>query len=292
MAAKATSPTRFYTDVLGAELRNMRWSWGAHDPIKDRLYLRVWEDEIVEDGGRPFVMVLRKAAPRRAPGHAERQRHLDLFAAGAEAYGVLCTPDGPRRTDRSRKIRGFDRDVLLRLGRLIELSAGLYAEVLERVPLQQVMRAPSGAAALQADLRAILREKGLTATERDALVSARIGQGSFRTAVLAQWERRCAVTGCSTLEVIRASHIKPWRLATNGERLDPGNGLPLVATLDALFDAGLIAFARDGAMLVSERLTAEEREKLQLHGCCLRRRPSAHTAVYLAEHRNRSGFPL
>jgi hypothetical protein len=54
-------------------------------------------------------------------------------------------------------------------------------------------------------------------------------------------------------------------MATNEERLDPGNGLPLVATLDALFEAGLITFASDGAMLVSERLPGEELERLQLH---------------------------
>ena len=290
MAAKGISPTRFYTDALGADLRNPRWSWGAYDPVKDRLYLRVWEDEVVEDSGTSLVMVLRKAA-RPSAGRAERQRHLNLVASGAEAYGVLCKPDGPRRTDRPRKIRDFDRTSLLRLGGFAELPAGLYAEILERVPLQQVMRAPSGATALQADLRALLREKGLTATERDALVSARIGQGPFRSAVLARWERRCAVTGCATLEVIRASHIKPWRLSTNEERLDPGNGLPLVATLDALFDAGLITFASGGEMLVSERLPAEERDKLQLHACRLRRHPAAPTAAYLAEHRVRSGFP-
>lgn len=283
------SPTRFYTDVLGAELRNPRWSWGAHDPVTDRLYLRVWEDEIVEDGGAFFVMVLRNAA-RPSNGRAERQRHLDLFVAGAEAYGVLCTPDGPRRTDRPRKIRDFDSKVLLRLGPLAELPKGLYAEILERVPLQRVMRSASGATALQADLRAILRMKGLTATERDALVSARIGQGAFRTAVLARWDGRCAVTRCGTLDAIRASHIKPWRLATHEERLDPANGLPLVATLDALFDAGLIAFAGDGSMLVSGRLSAAERKTLHLRGGGLRHHPDTPTAAYLAEHRVRSGF--
>jgi hypothetical protein len=292
MAAEVTSPTRFYTEVLGSELRNPRWSWGAHDPVTDRLYLRVWNDEVEADGGTSLVLVLRNAAPRPSAGRAERQRHLVLMAAGAEAYGVLCTPDGPRRTDRPRKIRDFDDKALLRLGRLVELPAGLYAEIVERVPLQQVMRAPSDGATLQADLRALLREKGLTATERDALVSARVGQGPFRTAVLAQWERRCAVTGCATLEAIRASHIKPWRLATNEERLDPANGLPLVATLDALFDAGLIAFASGGATLVSERLRPEERKKLQLDGCRLRRRPDTRAAAYLAEHRVRFGFPL
>jgi len=292
MAAEVASATRFYTEVLGADLRNPRWSWGAHDPVKDRVYLRVWEDERVEDGGTSFVMVLRQVASRPSAGRAERERHLSLVAAGAEAYGVLCKPDGPRRPDRPRKIRDFDRKALLRLGSIVEFPAGLYAEIVERVPLQEVMRAPSGAIALQADLRAILREKDLTATERDALVSARLGQGPFRTAVLAIWERRCAVTGCSVLEAIRASHIKPWRLATNQERLDPENGLPLVATLDALFDAGLITFASDGAMLVSDRLPAGEREKLHLEGYRLRRRPRAATATYLAGHRNTFDFAL
>lgn len=290
MAAEVTSATRFYTEVLGAELRNARWSWGAHDPVKDRLYLRVWTDEVVEDNGTSFVMVLRTAAPRSSAGRAERQRHLSLIAAGAEAYGVLCTPDGPRRTDHPRKIRDFDREALLRLGRVVEFPAGRYAEIVEFVPVQQVMRAPSGATALQSDLRALLREQSLTATERDALVSARIGQGSFRTAVLALWEKRCAVTGCATLEAIRASHIKPWRLATNEERLDPRNGLPLVATLDALFDAGLIAFGDDGKMLVSQRLPAEERDELKLDGCRLRRRPVGSTTSHLHEHRARYGF--
>ena len=290
MAAKVT-PTRFYTDVLGAELRNPRWSWGAYDPATDRLYLRVWEDEVVEDGGRSFVMVLRNAG-RPSAGRSERQRHLDLATAGAESYGVLCTPDGPRRPDRHRKIRDFDRKTLIRFGRLVELPGGLYAEVIGRIPVEEVMRAPAGATMLRADLRAILREKGLSETERDALVSARVGQGAFRSRVLARWEGRCAVTDSSTLEAIRASHIKPWRLATNEERLDPANGLPLVATLDALFDAGLIAFGGDGAMVVSERLAPEEREKLYLHGGRLRRRPDEATAAYLAEHRARSGLAL
>jgi len=290
MAATVTSPTRFYTDVLGAELRNSRWSWGAYDPVKDRLYLRVWDDEIEEDDGVSFAMVLRNAG-RASPGRAERQRHLDLAAGGTEAFGVLCTPDGPRRADRPRKIRDFDRGMLLRFGRVVEFPAGLYAEIRERVPLQHVMRPPSDATALQADLQALLRAKGLTATERDVLVSARIGQGPFRSAVLARWQRCCAVTGCATLEAIRASHIKPWRLATNQERLDYRNGLPLVATLDSLFDAGLIAFADDGVMLVSGRLPAEERERLHLHGSRLREVPEQATAAYLAEHRARFGFP-
>lgn len=121
-------------------------------------------------------------------------------------------------------------------------------------------------------------------------MSARIGQGAFRTAVLARWEGSCAVTGCATREAIRASHIKPWRMATNEERLDPANGLPLVATLDALFDAGLITFGDEGSLLVSGRLRSEDRDMLGLNGLCLRRHPDPATRAYLAMHRLHAGI--
>ncbi|WP_245431366.1 HNH endonuclease signature motif containing protein, partial [Rhodoplanes roseus] len=42
------------------------------------------------------------------------------------------------------------------------------------------------------------------------------------------------MTGCEVEDVLRASHIKPWRDASDQERLDPRNGLLLSATLDAL----------------------------------------------------------
>lgn len=41
----------------------------------------------------------------------------------------------------------------------------------------------------------------------------------------------------------QASHAKPWRTSSDQERLDPHNGLPLIATLGVLFDRGLIGFA-------------------------------------------------
>ena len=99
-------------------------------------------------------------------------------------------------------------------------------------------------------------------TERDALVQARIGQGKFRTDVIALWGC-CAVTGCSMSGVLVASHIVPWaQCATNEERLDPLNGLLLTPNLDKLFDQFLISFKNDGAILLSKELRAEERAAL------------------------------
>jgi hypothetical protein len=99
-------------------------------------------------------------------------------------------------------------------------------------------------------------------TERDALIQARLGQGRFRTDVIALWGS-CAVTGCSMFSILMASHIVPWaKCETNKERLDPFNGLLLTPNLDKLFDQGLISFKNDGTVLLSKELGAEQRTAL------------------------------
>src|SRR5690606_34629309 len=149
--------------------------------------------------------------PQKSLGRKERERQLDLIPFGVKVYGVLCTPAEPRNPDRNRRIRSYDRDTLLRLGDLIDLYDGKYAEIVDHVPVAGLMHPPSAAATLSADLIAIQRQKGITVTDREALTTARIGQGTFRNAVLKRWGGGCADTGCRTLEAIRASHIKPWR---------------------------------------------------------------------------------
>jgi hypothetical protein len=48
-----------------------------------------------------------------------------------------------------------------------------------------------------------------------------------------------------------ASHCKPWRDATNEERLNGENGLLLTPTVDHLFDRGFIGFEDDGRLILS-----------------------------------------
>lgn len=123
------------------------------------------------------------------------------------------------------------------------------------------------------------------ATTKAVLASARLGQGKFRADVLCLWNHRCAVSGSSTLEVIRASHIRPWRDSTDEQRLDPHNGLPLIASLDALFDSGLISFDASGKLIVSSQLNSAERQILGIGRQSLAKKPSARTRQYLAHHR-------
>ena len=91
--------------------------------------------------------------------------------------------------------------------------------------------------------------KGAT-TDRLALVRARRGQGLFRDRV-ARIESRCRITGVENPAHLVASHCKPWRDATNEERLDGENGLLLTPTIDHLFDRGFIGFEDDGRLILS-----------------------------------------
>lgn len=104
----------------------------------------------------------------------------------------------------------------------------------------------------------------LPATEREAAVQQRVGQDLFRRGLLALWKGRCALTGLAVPELLRASHAKPWKVATDAERLDVFNGLLLAAHLDAAFDQGLITFGPDGLLVVSGRLGREARDLIGL----------------------------
>ena len=67
-------------------------------------------------------------------------------------------------------------------------------------------------------------------------------------------EPRCKVTGVQDPRLLIASHIKPWRDATNAERVNGYNGIMLSPHVDALFDERLISFEDDGKILVHKSL--------------------------------------
>ena len=96
----------------------------------------------------------------------------------------------------------------------------------------------------------------LPSTEKEQLVRARRGQGRFRRAV-AEVESGCRLTGVTDPRFLVASHIKPWRDATDRERLDGHNGLLLAPHVDRLFDAGYLSFSDDGDVLYRDESVRE-----------------------------------
>jgi len=103
------------------------------------------------------------------------------------------------------------------------------------------------------DIQAISRDNHLTSTEKAILVNARRGQGQYRNNLINYWGG-CAVTGHTNQRFLVASHIKPWRVADNAERLDPYNGLLLTPNLDKAFDLGYISFEETGTIRISKEL--------------------------------------
>jgi hypothetical protein len=128
------------------------------------------------------------------------------------------------------------------------------------------------------------------ATERDAVIAARRGQGRFRKSLEAIWST-CAVTGCSNSALLRASHIKPWRDSDNHDRLCPYNGLLLSAQVDAAFDKGLISFSDDGSVLVNHhRLSDSDASAVGIHPAMRLRSVDEQHKPYLAVHRRTHDF--
>lgn len=111
--------------------------------------------------------------------------------------------------------------------------------------------------------RKISENVNISTTERESIVKARIGQGKFREQLLAKYGS-CIISGIDISKALVASHIKPWAVSTNEERVSVNNGLLLSATYDRLYDSGLITFVNEGKLIISRFVSEENRNKLQI----------------------------
>ena len=86
------------------------------------------------------------------------------------------------------------------------------------------------------------------------LVEPRLGQGTFRIAVLDAYSRSCCVTGEHSLPALEASHIRPY--VADGPH-EVSNGLLFRADVHRLFDKGYVTVTPDLRLHVSGRLARE-----------------------------------
>ena len=89
--------------------------------------------------------------------------------------------------------------------------------------------------------------------EKIQVTKSRRGQGLFKSNVRLI-ENHCRITGVTNIQHLRASHIKPWAVSSNEEKLDGSNGLLLSPHIDHLFDRGFISFKSSGDLLISSKL--------------------------------------
>ena len=97
-------------------------------------------------------------------------------------------------------------------------------------------------------------------SSKTAEVEVRVGQQFFRSAVLANFEGRCCVTGIAEPTLLIASHIVPWSKDVKN-RHNPANGLSLSATFDRAFDKGLMTVDPNLRVQFSSFLLKHENER-------------------------------
>ncbi|HUG43240.1 MAG TPA: HNH endonuclease, partial [Acidobacteriota bacterium] len=100
----------------------------------------------------------------------------------------------------------------------------------------------------------------------EQIIRPRLGQGTFRVAVLDAYSRACAVSQEHSLPVLEAAHIKPY--AESGPHA-VSNGLLLRADIHRLYDMGYVGVTPDYRFEVSRRLKddfSNGRSYYPLHG--------------------------
>ncbi|MDR3216476.1 MAG: HNH endonuclease [Clostridiaceae bacterium] len=126
----------------------------------------------------------------------------------------------------------------------------------------------------------------LSMTEKEAIIRARVGQGLFRDNVITKYQK-CIITGIDDVRVLIASHIKPWRVSSNADRLSADNGFLLTPTFDRLFDLGFITFKSSGELLVSDYFSDQNSALLNIiKGQKYALRLSMETKTNLEYHRD------
>jgi len=123
----------------------------------------------------------------------------------------------------------------------------------------------------------------LSDLEKKAIIKSRRGQGIFRQRSIELW-KTCSVTGFTRREILIASHIKPWKVADNRERLDEYNSLLLVPTLDKLFDRGYIGFEPTGRIMISRRISKPDLQRIGVDNALRLRDVPEETRKYLEYH--------
>lgn len=122
-------------------------------------------------------------------------------------------------------------------------------------------------------------------------VRPRLGQRSFRVAVLDSYGRRCAITNERTLPVLEAAHIRDYR---DRPVHSINNGILFRADIHKLFDSGYVTVTPEYRFEVSRRIKEEfenGRDYYALHGTRIRlpqdlaHRPADESLIWHNEQR-------
>lgn len=119
---------------------------------------------------------------------------------------------------------------------------------------------------IEESLQKRLENKNVSHEDRlevERIVKSRKWQWQYRDRLL-QDMNCCIVTWVNDERLLIASHIKPWAVSEDYEKIDYLNWLILTPTYDKLFDQWFITFTDSGIMLVSPYISPMNQKKMNL----------------------------
>ncbi len=135
------------------------------------------------------------------------------------------------------------------------------------------------------EINKIEQNAQISKTEKKSIIKSRVGQGVFREHLIRYWGG-CSVSCCRLSDILIASHIKPWRVADNDERLNIYNGLLLLPNYDKLFDKGYISFSVKGKIIFSSFFPQTDRTLLNISSNTSLLRVEQHRPFLLYHNHN------
>lgn len=139
----------------------------------------------------------------------------------------------------------------------------MYSNAIKRYRLYKFQNSDTGIQEIVEET-IVMNNLSLSDTEKETIVKARRGQGLYRELLMKKYNNECIMTKINIKQVLIASHIKPWAVCDNAERIDVNNGLLLSATYDRLFDSELITFNVNGKLLISDLVSNDNARKLNI----------------------------
>lgn len=109
-----------------------------------------------------------------------------------------------------------------------------------------------------------IEKSKLSIKKKEMLFQARIGQGEYRRKLLEEC-LFCPFTMVNDERLLIASHIKPWAVSNDREKIDPKNGFALTPTYDKLFDSGFMTFHDDKTIEVSPWISPMNQKRLNIY---------------------------
>jgi hypothetical protein len=254
----------------------------------DRPYLaRLWGYEsynaiakgvITPKGERSIILFITKEKQEHLTQYDDHIEQDVLFWEGEKKHG-----SDHRISERRDTVHVFFRDrhhsPFTYQGRAVLLGHRLRGDGPSQFTFQLIDRKVSEASIVE-EVRATYQ---LSETEKEAIIKSRRGQGVFRENSLRLW-KTCSVTGFTKSDILIASHIKPWKVSANAERIDHFNSLLVVPTLDKLFDKGYIGFEPSGRILISDKITKLDLGRIGVDASLRLRQIPENTKRYLEYH--------